>query len=50
MEAKDDQLTVWVNGILNAEQTNPNLSFVDGSAEIPVAYTLTAEQVEPYQP
>ena len=41
---------VWVNGILKAEKTNPNLSFVDGSANIPVAYTLTAEQVEPYQP
>lgn len=41
---------VWVNGVLKAEQTSPNLSFVDGSAEIPVAYTLTAEQVDPYQP
>ena len=40
---------VWVNGILKAEQTNPHLSFVDGSANIPVAYTLTAEQVQPYE-
>jgi hypothetical protein len=39
---------VWVNGILKTEQSNPNLSFVDGSAEIPVAYTLTAQDVEPY--
>lgn len=40
---------VWVDGVIKAEQSNPNLSFVDGSANIPVAYTLTAEQVEPYQ-
>ena len=40
---------VWVNGVLEAEQSNPNLSFVDGSADIPVAYTLKAEQVEPYR-
>jgi len=41
---------VWVNGILKTEQSNPNLSFVDGSAQIPVAYTLTAEGVERYRP
>ena len=40
---------VWVDGVIRAEQSSPNLSFVDGSAEIPVAYTLTAEHVEPYQ-
>ena len=40
---------VWVNGLIKAENSNPNLSFVDGSANIPVAYTLTAEQVEPYR-
>jgi hypothetical protein len=39
---------VWVDGVIKAEQSNPNLSFVDGSAEIPVAYTLTAQDVEPY--
>ena len=40
---------VWVDGVLKPEQSNPNLSFVDGSADIPVAYTLKAEHVEPYQ-
>lgn len=40
---------VWVDGVIKAEQSNPNLSFVDGSADIPVAYTLNAEHVEPYQ-
>lgn len=40
---------VWVSGVLAAEQSNPNLSFVDGAADIPVAYTLTAEGIQRYE-
>jgi hypothetical protein len=41
---------VWVSSTLKAEQSNPNLSFVDGAADIPVAYTLSAVGVERYEP
>jgi hypothetical protein len=41
---------VWVSGTLKAEQSNLNLSFVDGAADIPVAYTLSAVGVERYEP
>ncbi len=40
---------VWVNGVLRSQQGNPSLSLVDGSADIPVAYVLTADDVEPYE-
>ena len=49
-KAKGMYEPVWVRGTLKAEQSNPNLSFVDGAADIPVAYTLTAEGIQRYEP
>lgn len=40
---------VWVNGLMKTEQTQTNLSFIDGSSNIPSAYALEAVSVEPYE-
>ena len=40
---------VWVNGLMKTEQTQTNLSFIDGSSNIPSAYALEAISVEPYE-
>ena len=39
---------VWVNGLMKTEQSQSDLSFVDGSSEIPSSYVLEATSVEPY--
>jgi len=40
---------VWVNGLMKTEQSQSNLEFIDGASDIPSAYTLEAESVEPYE-
>ena len=40
---------VWVEGVMKTESVSANLSFVDGSADIPVAYSLDAAEVTPYE-
>ena len=40
---------VWVNGVIKTESRAPELSLVDGSAEVEVGYTLQAAEVEPYK-
>lgn len=40
---------VWVSGIMKTEHTTPDLTLVDGSAEVNVGYRLQAGQVEPYR-
>ncbi|UCB55828.1 MAG: DUF3299 domain-containing protein [Thiotrichales bacterium] len=46
----DDIFTpVWVNGVMKAENNNPELSFVDGKQNIDVSYVLQADEVKPYE-
>ncbi|MGI9317742.1 MAG: DUF3299 domain-containing protein [bacterium] len=40
---------VWVNGLMTTEQYQSNLSFVDGASNVPSAYSLEADTVEPYE-
>ena len=40
---------VWVDGLMKTESTESSLSFVDGSSDIPSAYTLDASSVTPYE-
>lgn len=40
---------VWVSGLMKTEQSQSNLSFIDGSSDIPSSYTLEAKIVEPYE-
>ena len=40
---------VWVAGLMKIERSDSNLSLVDGSSEIPSAYTLEASSVTPYE-
>jgi hypothetical protein len=40
---------VWVNGLMQTEQSQSNLSFVDGASNIPSAYSLEANTIEPYE-
>lgn len=40
---------IWVSGILKTEQSQSNLSFVDGSSGIPSSYALEAVSVELYE-
>ncbi|MBT8434937.1 MAG: DUF3299 domain-containing protein [Gammaproteobacteria bacterium] len=40
---------VWVDGLMKTEQSQSNLEFIDGSSDIPSAYTLQAESVKPYE-
>ncbi len=40
---------VWVNGLMKTEQSQSNLSFIDGSSGIPSSYALEAISVEPYE-
>lgn len=45
----DDLYTaVWVTGTMKTKVSSKALSFVDGSADIPVGYTLSGSQVEAY--
>lgn len=37
---------VWVSGLMRTEQTSSNLSYVDGTSDIPSAYRLDAVTVE----
>ena len=39
---------VWVNGLMKTEQSQSDLSFVDGSSGIPSSYSLEAISVELY--
>jgi hypothetical protein len=41
---------VWVNGVMRTESSSPELSLVDGSANIATGYALQASGVEPYAP
>jgi hypothetical protein len=41
---------VWVNGVMRTESSSPELSLVDGSANIATSYALQATGVEPYSP
>jgi hypothetical protein len=41
---------VWVNGVMRTESSSPELSLVDGSANIATGYALQASGVEPYDP
>ena len=47
---KSEQLftAVWVTGTLRTQVSSKALSFVDGTADIPLGYTLTRSQVEIY--
>lgn len=40
---------VWVDGTIQAENANPELSYVDGKKNISVSYVMTAENVEFYK-
>lgn len=40
---------VWVNGLMKTQRSDSDLSLVDGSAEIPSAYTIDASTVTPYE-
>lgn len=40
---------VWVQGVLRTARSEPQLSLVDGSANIPTGYALEANVVEPYR-
>ena len=40
---------VWVEGEMKTEAVSAALSFVDGSSDIPVAYTIDAQEVTLYQ-
>jgi len=39
---------IWVNGLMKTEQSQYDLSFVDGSSDIPSSYAIEAISVEPY--
>ena len=41
---------VRVNGVMRTERSRPELSLVDGSANIETGYALEASGVEPYAP
>ena len=40
---------VWVTGTMRTKVSNRALSYVDGSADIPVGYTLEAKLIETYE-
>ncbi len=40
---------VWVNGLMKTEQSQSNLSFIDGSSGIPSSYALEAISIETYE-
>ncbi len=40
---------VWVTGTMRTKTSSRALSYVDGSADIPVGYTLEAKLIEAYQ-
>ena len=40
---------VWVSGLMRTEQTRANLEYVDGSSDVPSAYRMDAQTVEPYE-
>lgn len=40
---------VWVNGTMKTEQSKSNLSYVDGTADIPSSYAMDATSVELYE-
>ena len=42
-------IPVWIEGTMETEPLSANLSFVDGSADIPVAYTMNADNILPYE-
>ena len=45
----DDLYTaVWVTGKMKTQISSKALFFVDGSADIPLGYTISGAQVEPY--
>ena len=48
---KPDDLyaAVWVTGTLRTKISSKALNYVDGSADIPVGYTLEAKLIEAYQ-
>ncbi|MEM7428250.1 MAG: DUF3299 domain-containing protein [Pseudomonadota bacterium] len=41
-------MAVWVTGTMKTQISSKALSFVDGTADIPLGYTISAGQVEPY--
>lgn len=40
---------VWVSGQMRTEQTRSNLSYVDGTSDVPSAYRMEAMTIEPYE-
>ncbi len=47
-KADDLYTPVWVTGTMKTKLSNKALSFVDGSADVPVGYTLASSAVEVY--
>lgn len=48
-KADDLYAAVWVTGTLRTKVSTKALSYVDGSADIPVGYTLEAKLIEEYK-
>lgn len=48
-KTEDLYTPVWVSGTMRTKLSSKALSFVDGSADIPVGYTLAASTVEIYK-
>ena len=40
---------VWVDGIMKTQQSESDLSLVDGTSSVPSSYTLEASSVKPYE-
>lgn len=40
---------VWVDGIMKTQQSESDLSLVDGTSAVPSSYTLEASSVKPYE-
>ena len=48
-KANDLYAPVWVTGTMRTKVSSKALSYVDGSADIPVGYSLEAKLIETYQ-
>lgn len=48
-QVKELYAPVWVTGRITAGMDSKSLSYVDGSADIPVGYALNAAKIEPYE-
>ncbi|MEM9682197.1 MAG: DUF3299 domain-containing protein [Pseudomonadota bacterium] len=48
-EADDLFTPVWITGHIAVERAEKSLTYVDGTAMIPVGYKMTAVRIEPYE-